>query len=272
MHTSILSDQDFGRLSPTARATFLLLPILAGNCDAGGALTSRSGPTTVAEIASYSGLSVVIQRKAVAELVACGFLVNENGCLRIANWERHQVSDVTAADRQRKSRDKKRSAERDVTRDSYNDVTDTVTPENREDKNREEESGAAPTALPPPRSRKDPEKYDDAFYAKPVQAFVDKRLFECGPEERRAIARLFAFRFSNARAAGVVESRATAVAKTLVGICADVEHGQLTVRQWFAASKSAVMAARTPQQIEKNLPPAPTYDPWIFKTALVVVQ
>jgi len=269
MHTSLPRDANFSRLSRDANHTFLMLPLLAGDCDEDGHLRYRSGPLTDREIASLTKIPLRAQQLALEELEERGFVAVMDSCYSLLSWDKYNppLSGNERLAKHRESQKRKRNA--NVTNSARTTETNPARTELEEEKEVDSAltSGGAPNGSTV--KARVIEKYDDEFYASPIREFVTKRLFELDPDERRAIARLFAYRFANCRSAQVVETRASHFAKPLVAICSADEFSQLTVRDYFAMTKRAWMKTRTPEQVTKNLNPAPVNDPWLFKTEAV---
>ncbi len=105
---SVLDNDVYKRFSGPARLTFLTALPLAQKLDMEGALATRVGPLTTADVAIYTGLSPRHQQNALDELVAAGFLALENGALRVERFDEFQAP-PTSTERVRKARTAKQS-------------------------------------------------------------------------------------------------------------------------------------------------------------------
>lgn len=148
LHTSLLNDPRLSEVEPLARLRFYELMMLAGQCDAGGALVRPDGsPMSVANIAWALRVGADQIASDITALCAVGLIDRHDETVFIAGFEESQGQSQSEkraawAERQARRRDSKPASE-NVTRDSRvteRDNVTSVTPLEREgDKEREEE-------------------------------------------------------------------------------------------------------------------------------------
>jgi hypothetical protein len=134
LHTSLIDNDAFLRLSSGSRLTFLVSIAIAGKQEQDGKLAIRGvGAMTVDEIARYTGLQQKQQAEALDNLVRVGFLSYNSADFMYAveRWDEKAGSEsarMSHAERQRRYRDRKRDASdiRDASRVETN-VTQNVT-------------------------------------------------------------------------------------------------------------------------------------------------
>jgi hypothetical protein len=127
LHVSLIDNDAFKRLSTGSKLTFYTALGLAGKQDQDGALAVRGGPMTVAEIASYTGLSPREQVAALGSLVEFDFLsMREDSTYVVERWE--SKAGDGSRDRTRRYRDKQKTASEtspSTSRKRHRNVTET---------------------------------------------------------------------------------------------------------------------------------------------------
>ena len=183
LHTSLLNDPRLSEVEPLARLRFYELMMLAGQCDAGGALVRPDGsPMSVANIAWALRVGADQIASDITALCAVGLIDRHDETVFIAGFEESQGQSQSEkraawAERQARRRDSKPASE-NVTRDSRvteRDNVTSVTPlegegdkerEGEEEKREKREEGEdressdslpapdSPPSMPKPKSRK----------------------------------------------------------------------------------------------------------------------
>lgn len=179
LHTSLLNDPRLSEVEPLARLRLYELMMLAGQCDAGGALVRPDGsPMSIANIAWALRVSADQIASDITALCAVGLIERHDETVFIAGFEESQGQSQSEkraawAERQARRRDTKSSSE-NVTRESRvtgRDNVTSVTPlegegdkeregeeEKREKREEARESGDSPPAPDSPPSRPKPKK------------------------------------------------------------------------------------------------------------------
>lgn len=178
--------------------------LIAGDCDADGALAVRTGPLTIEEIAEYTGLSRAHQSAAIDELLKSVFFGQRlDGSYAVERWDEKAGSEssrISNAERQRRHRERKtaeRNASNAVT--PLCDVTKKVTDREVDRDNylvRFAHSGIAPKNVTLGLLRED----DPAWARELATAFAQLhaiQLRNLTPEQRIVVGRFFAAICSN---------------------------------------------------------------------------